>query len=81
MFKNRLAELLDKAKKNGKSAAKIAEELGFKRSQFSDWKVGRNIPSTENLQKQTISMLQPIIFLKPMRNSMTIIKILETITL
>ena len=51
MFKNRLAELLDKAKKNGKSAAKIAEELGFKRSQFSDWKVGRNIPSTENLQK------------------------------
>lgn len=51
MFKDKLAELLKEAKKNGKSAAKIAEELGFKRSQFSDWKVGRNVPSTENVQK------------------------------
>lgn len=51
MFKNRLAKLLEEAKKNGISAAKIAEELGFKRSQFSDWKVGRNTPTAENLQK------------------------------
>ncbi len=51
MFKNKLAKLLEEAKKNGISAAKIAEELGLKRSQFSDWKVGRNTPSAENLQK------------------------------
>ncbi len=51
MFKDRLIALLAKSKKNGISASEIAEHLGVKRSQLSDWKIGRYNPSYETLSR------------------------------
>jgi len=51
MFKDVFTNLLARAKENGVSATKIAESLGIKRSQISDWKVGRNQPSSDNAVK------------------------------
>lgn len=51
MFKDRLIALLAKSKKNGISASEIAEHLGVKPSQLSDWKIGRYNPSYETLSR------------------------------
>lgn len=51
MFKDKFAKLLLEAKKKGLSAAKIADELGYKRARFTDWKNGRCEPDSESLKK------------------------------
>ena len=51
MFKDKLGKLLDEAKKNGKSAAKIAEELKIARAMFTHWRNGRSFPNEKTIEK------------------------------
>jgi repressor LexA len=51
MFKKRLVEQLEKAKKNGVSATSIAEKLGVQRSAVSNWRNGRTSPDLDTVKK------------------------------
>lgn len=51
MNRKRLIELLKKAKKNGKTATKIAEELNISNAQLTHWCKGIRNPASDSLQK------------------------------
>ncbi len=51
MFKDKLAELLKEAKKNGISQQKLADYLEVKKNTISNWKNGRSTPDPITIAK------------------------------
>lgn len=51
MFKDKLAELLEKNKKNGISGKTLGDYLGISKAAVSNWKKGKSSPPPEMVEK------------------------------